>query len=173
MNQKKIGGFLRELRKEKNITQEQLAEKFFVSGRTVSRWENGNNMPDLSLLAELADFYDVDIREILDGERKKESMDIETKETLKKVSEYTSENNKRLKKKMADMMIACVILLLFCTLLFETFGFGGWISESSYRNIMSFSLGLTIATLVLNIMYLFGFFERISNKKRNVLKEKR
>ena len=51
MDQKKIGGFLKELRKEKEMTQEQLAEKFNVSSRTVSRWENGNNMPDLDILS--------------------------------------------------------------------------------------------------------------------------
>ena len=45
---KKIGIFLKELRKEKGLTQEQLAEKLLVSGRTVSRWETGLNMPDLS-----------------------------------------------------------------------------------------------------------------------------
>ena len=69
MNQKNIGSFLKILRKEKNLTQEQLAEQFNVSSRTVSRWETGSNMPDLSLLVELADFYNVDIREIIDGER--------------------------------------------------------------------------------------------------------
>ena len=68
MDQKKIGSFLKELRKEKDITQEQLAEKINVSGRTVSRWETGSNMPDISLLAELAEFYDVSIPEIIDGE---------------------------------------------------------------------------------------------------------
>ena len=47
MDQKKIGGFLKELRNQKGLTQEQLAEQFCVSSRTVSRWENGNNMPDL------------------------------------------------------------------------------------------------------------------------------
>ncbi len=46
-------------------------EKINVSGRTVSRWETGSNMPDISLLAELAEFYDVSIPEIIDGERKK------------------------------------------------------------------------------------------------------
>lgn len=59
MDQVKIGRFMRELRKEKALTQEQLAEKFGVSNRTVSRWENGNNMPDISILIELADFYGV------------------------------------------------------------------------------------------------------------------
>ena len=75
MNQQKIGRFLKELRKEKNLTQEQLAEKLNISGRTVSRWETGNNMPDISLLVELAEFYDVSIAEIIDGERKSLSGD--------------------------------------------------------------------------------------------------
>ena len=66
----KIGGFLKLLRKEKELTQEQLAERFYVSSRTVSRWETGSNMPDLSVLIEIADFYQVDIREILDGKGK-------------------------------------------------------------------------------------------------------
>ena len=46
MDTKKIGAFLKQCRKEKNLTQEQLAEKFGVSARTVSRWETGINMPD-------------------------------------------------------------------------------------------------------------------------------
>ena len=66
MDQKKIGRFLKELRKEKELTQEQLAEQFHVSDRTVSRWETGSNMPDLSVLVELAEFYQVDMKEIID-----------------------------------------------------------------------------------------------------------
>ena len=67
----KIGKFLQELRKEKGLTQEQLAEKMNVARRTVSRWETGSNMPDLDILIELADYYEVDLREILSGERSK------------------------------------------------------------------------------------------------------
>ena len=96
MNQQKMGEFLKHLRKDKGLTQEQLAEHFYVSSRTVSRWETGSNMPDVEMLIELADFYDVDIREIIDGERKSENMDNETKDTLIKVAEYaTEESNKR------------------------------------------------------------------------------
>ena len=61
-------------RKHAGLTQEQLAEKFQITSRTVSRWETGSNMPDISMLLELADFYEVDIREIIDGERKSEQM---------------------------------------------------------------------------------------------------
>ena len=77
MDQMKIGELLRKLRNEKHLSQEQLAEKLNVSSRSVSRWENGNTMPDISLIIELADFYDIDIRELLNGERKSEKMDKE------------------------------------------------------------------------------------------------
>ena len=56
MDQVKIGNFLKKLRKEKGITQEQLAEILNVSGRTVSRWETGNNMPDISILVDIGDY---------------------------------------------------------------------------------------------------------------------
>ena len=89
MDQIKIGAFLKELRNDNNLTQEQLAEKFGVSQRSVSRWENGNTMPDISILIELADYYEVDLREILNGERKTDNMDKELKETLVMVADYT------------------------------------------------------------------------------------
>ena len=57
LDQKVIGGFLKELRKEKGITQEQFAEIIGVSSRSVSRWETGSNMPDLDVLILIADYY--------------------------------------------------------------------------------------------------------------------
>lgn len=119
IDQIKIGGFLRELRKEKELTQEQLAEKFGVSSRSVSRWENGNTMPELGILVELADYYEVDIKEIIDGERKSEIM--EQKETLRKVADYAEAEKKLVVKRRCivtfvgtlifalSIMIGCVI----------------------------------------------------------------
>ena len=95
MDLAKIGTFLKELRKEKELTQEQLAETLSVSRRTVSRWETGSNLPDLDLLVEMADLYQVDLRELLNGERKKEAMDTETKETVLQVAEYSSAEKQR------------------------------------------------------------------------------
>ena len=111
MNQVKIGEFLRELRKEKGLTQEQLAELFNISRRSVSRWETGSNMPDVGLLIEIAEFFDVDIREIIDGERRSENMEKE-KETLKKVAEYADAEKAKLKKKIRNIIKwMCVMLL--------------------------------------------------------------
>lgn len=118
MDQKKTGEFLKRLRKEKNLTQEQLAERFYVSSRTVSRWETGSNMPDVGMLIELADFYGVDIREIIDGERKGGNMDQETKDTLKKVADYATEKESRKQSKVVYIALGVCILLLVATALF-------------------------------------------------------
>ena len=109
MDTKKIGAFLRKLRREKGLTQEQLAEILFVSGRTVSRWETGTNMPDLSILIQMAEFYDVEIKEILEGERKSESMEKEWKETLTKVADYNKLEKERAAK--AGNTAFCLIFL--------------------------------------------------------------
>ena len=109
MNQQKIGEFLKHLRNDKGMTQEQLAEHFYVSSRTVSRWETGRNMPDVEMLIELADFYDVEIREIIDGERKSENMNNENKDTLKKVAEYS---NKLLIKKIVKGAIEGILVFI-------------------------------------------------------------
>lgn len=89
MDMKKMGELLKTLRKEKDYTQEQLAEYLNVSGRTVSRWETGTNLPDLDVLVLLSDFYGVDIRELIDGQRKGDKMNEDEKDSVKKVAEYS------------------------------------------------------------------------------------
>ena len=112
----RIGAFLKELRKEKNLTQEALAGKFGVTQRSVSRWENGTTMPDISLMIELADFYDVDIRDLLRGERKSENMDTDMKETLEMVAEYTEADKAKILKRVyvcgQGTLIAAVALFI-------------------------------------------------------------
>ncbi len=162
MDMIKTGIFLKELRKERDMTQEQLAEILNVSGRTVSRWETGNNLPDLDVLIELADLYDVDIRELIDGERKSENMDKETKETLKKVADYADAEKKRLSKKMADMTAGALVLLLGYSFLSNC---GMDLPESSLQNLSEFALGMTMAALVLNILYALGFLDKIREAK--------
>ncbi len=95
IDQVKIGNFLRELRKEKGKTQEEIAGMYNVSSRSVSRWENGITLPDLGTLVELADYYEVDIKELIDGERKSENMDNELKDTLLKVADYADKQKKQ------------------------------------------------------------------------------
>ena len=100
-------------------------------------------------------------------------MNLETKDTLKKVAEYIAEENRKLRNKMADMMAGTAIIVIFSAILFGTNAFNGAIPESSYHNMMNFTLGLTLLTLVLNIMYLFGMFERIRERKEAYLNRRR
>lgn len=119
MNQQKIGTFLKELRNEKSLTQEQLAEKLGVSRRTVSRWETGSNMPDFDILIEMSDYYDVDLRELLDGERKSGKMNKELEETVLKVADYNNEEKRKMTRIMHLLYIAGVVsFIVFFILLF-------------------------------------------------------
>lgn len=181
MDQVKIGSFLKELRKEKALTQEQLAEQFGVSGRTVSRWENGNNMPDISILIELAEFYDLDIREIIDGERKSENMDKEIKDTLVKVAEYTTDEKvKILKELLSDSVVGliCAIGVLVSifladigkttmsfAIIFSVVAIGslfsavknilrinGNISKSSYKKMTKIALAVGIPLILISML---------------------
>lgn len=106
MDQVKIGSFLKELRKEKNLTQENLAEQLNVSNRTISRWETGINMPDISMLIEIADFYDVSISEIIDGEKKGENMNQETRDTAIKMAKYSQNEVKTVKQKVTGFLMS-------------------------------------------------------------------
>ena len=94
MNQEKIGTFLKELRREKNMTQEQLSEKLNVNNRTISRWENARTMPDFDMMIELAKLYDVSIEELLNGERTADMMNKQTEETLYSIADYTMPKRK-------------------------------------------------------------------------------
>lgn len=69
MDMAKMGAFLRELRKEKGLTQEQLGEKIHVTGKTVSRWETGTYMPPVEMLLALSELYGVSMNEIVSGRR--------------------------------------------------------------------------------------------------------
>ena len=109
---KKIGSFLKTLRKEKGLTQEQLAEILYVSGRTVSRWETGTSMPELGILIQMAEFYDVELKEILDGKKEDEVMNQELQETLYKVADY---NKLEKEKAVKAGNLAFGLTFLVCT----------------------------------------------------------
>ena len=117
MDQVKIGKFLAELRKENEMTQEQLAENLNVARRTISRWETGNNMPDIDILIELSDLYAVDLREILNGERKSEKMKNETKETVLQAVDYTNTESEKYNKRVricnSIALLFLVVYMLF------------------------------------------------------------
>lgn len=165
MDQIKIGSFIKDLRKEQNLTQEELAEKFGVARRTVSRWETGSNMPDLDILIEMADFYDVDLREILDGERKSEKMNEELKETVLKVAEYSNEEKKRAARLVLVYFVLGIIALILNIAtrfmeLEETFWLG--LFEGA-------TFAMALGAMVTGILYVTGTLNKVCAAKRRML----
>ena len=69
MNQEKVGKFISQCRKEKGMTQAQVAERFGVSNVAVSKWENGKSLPDASIMIELCDLLGITVNELLSGEK--------------------------------------------------------------------------------------------------------
>ena len=168
MDQKKIGSFIKELRKEKNLTQEQLAEKFNVSRRTVSRWETGNNMPDLDILIEMSDFYEVELREILDGERKSEKMNDEMKETVMKVAEYSNEE----KKKMSKVTLTYLILGIISIIINQGMRFFDLPSTFWVGFLEGATGSMTMVAMILGILYITGAMVKVREFKMRTVGRK-
>ena len=164
IDQMKIGRFLKELRKEKELTQEQLAEKFGVSSRSVSRWENGNTMPELGILVELAEYYEVDIKEIIDGERKSESMNKEEKETLRKVADYTEAEKQLVVRRKCIVTFVGTLAFALCIMIgymvFPT------LPEDSFLR----SDGLWLGIGILGLTVLWGTI--IRENRKNAMQKK-
>jgi len=94
MNQEKIGKFIAECRKEKNLTQEQLAEKLGVSNKSVSRWENAKTMPDISLFEPLCKELDISFNELLTGEKADIKSESPSKEALIGYEHYITQKSR-------------------------------------------------------------------------------
>ena len=165
MDLQKIGGFLKELRNEKGLTQEQLAETLNVSRRTVSRWETGSNLPDLDLLVEMSDLYQVDLRELFDGERKNEHMNEELKETVLQVAEYSSAEKQRSTRVVRIYFVLGIISLIANAVINMT--------ELSDTFLIGFLKGLTfsiaLGAMVLGILYTTGAMMKIQALKMRLI----
>lgn len=163
MNQVKIGKFLRELRKGKGLTQEQLAEQFNISRRSVSRWETGSNLPDLDILIEMSDYYGVELKEILNGERKSEKMNEELKETVLKVAEFSNEDKRKLTERMNKLFIAGLVAAVIYIILFFT--------DNADNLIGGLSLGITFGMMIVGVIITSKNVTKIRKMKMRIVKK--
>ena len=161
MNQVKIGEFLRELRNGKGLTQEQLAEQFNISRRSVSRWETGSNLPDLDILIEMADYYGVELKEILNGERKSEKMNEELKETALKVAEFSNEDKRKLTERMNKLFIAGLVAAVIYIILFFT--------DNADNFIGGLSLGITFGMMIVGVIITSKNVTKIRKMKMRIV----
>ncbi len=111
MNQERIGKFIAQCRKEKNLTQEQLADKLNTTSKSISRWENGKTMPDYSIIKSLCDELDISINELFNGEKiQKNNYELIANENLNSI---LKEYYKMKKQKKVIKNILIVVSLLF------------------------------------------------------------
>lgn len=172
MNQEKIGKFIAKLRKENNMTQEQLASIMNVSNKSVSRWENGKTMPDISMLSPLADILGVSVQELLNGQKMTKEELIELKGTIENIIEYQS--NQQIKKDIkTNKYIVIGNFILGIALLNSTFGF---LDSILSQNILEFIHGFLFSLgLTLNICGIYNNSHNISvcEKKKELIKKLR
>ena len=137
MNQRKIGNFIAQCRKEKKMTQQQLAEKLNVSNRTVSNWENGRNMPDLALFQPLCTELEISINELLSGEKLTNHNYQEQSE--KNILDTINYSNRKILKYSKIIYLLLIIFGLFIVISAITI----FPSESSWGSIYS-TIGITL-----------------------------
>ena len=109
MDQVKTGRFIKACRKEKNLTQREVAEKLNISEKTVSKWETGNGLPEVSLMLPLCELLEISVNELLSGER------LDEKKYFEKAEQNIMslmEEKAQAKKKLIIAAIICVITLL-------------------------------------------------------------
>ena len=161
MDQMKIGNFLKELRKEKGITQAQLAETLNVSARTVSRWETGSNMPDISILVDIADYYDISIPEIINGERKSEIMNEEERKIAKTMSDYATTEKEKIFKEMKIQSIMGVCALVLYWILHET---DAYMYSDALEKLTGYCETLVSVSVIMIAAYTTGSLSKLRSK---------
>ncbi len=164
MNQQKIGSFLKELRKEKGLTQEQFSEIMNVSGRTVSRWETGSNMPDLDILVMISEYYNVELKELLNGERESGKMDKDMKETVLKAADYSNDEKMRMMKKLHIFAWIGVISFIAFLILEGP----GLADKGITGNIADFCEGVSFGMLITAVIYTSNIIYKINAVKKRI-----
>lgn len=151
INNEHFGQFLIQLRKEKELTQKQLAEKLYISDKAVSKWERGLSLPDISLLMPLSKIFDVKITELLRGKRIEPNTQLAVTEveslmnrTISLSEEQKEEQNKAKRSRKFLFLFCCLFVILEMTLMIWL----GYTLHSLFENLFSVEL----------LMLIFGLY---------------
>ena len=154
MNQEKIGKFIAECRRKKNITQQELAEKLGVSDRTIGNWENGRNMPDLSLFKPLCDELDISLNDLMSGEV------VKSKEYQEKLEENIINTISYTNKKLENKNNIIGLLLIIFGVLISLSAIAIFPSESSWGAIYS------VFGAIISLLGVSRFTKKLNHSKR-------
>ncbi len=152
MDAQKFGAFIAQCRKEKSMTQSELAAKIMVTDKAVSRWERGKGFPDINLLLPLAEALEVSVLELMHSERQKDKVQLFQDDTIiVHLMENAVEMNKQ--NKQQDRIITCIscITMFFVTFFIKFYGYG--------------SIGGGIVAGAFIAFIPIGFYLLISNRK--------
>ena len=158
MNQELTGKFIAQLRKEKNLTQKELADKLGISDKTVSKWETGNGMPDVSLLQPLCKELSVNLNELLSGEKlSEESYSGKAEENMMSLARDIQEGRKNKKKVGIIGLISGVLAFLLCLefSLVSVAGVGG------VGSFIDFPTLIMIVGFTFGIVFIAGRIKRV------------
>lgn len=138
MDQVKIGRFIAEIRKEQSYTQRQLADLLGISDKTVSKWETGHGLPEVSLMMPLCDSLHINVNELLSGERLPDSKyRRKAEENMMNLVKEREES----KKKIILSVIICFLTILSGVTLFVL---SGTLDMETWLRILLMTIGLTV-----------------------------
>ena len=157
MDQEKIGKFISQCRKEKKLTQAQLAEKLNVSDKSISRWENGKTMPDISLFEPLCEILDISIIELLKATRLNNK-----KETNKISAEVLIDYSKYIKNKNKKLILTILFIMSLSPMLLNQYG-----GLRNDQEITGFINLLNPIGIISVISFMIGIWIPFKNQKLN------
>ena len=108
MDQIKIGQFIKSIRKEKNLTQREVAEKLGISEKTVSKWETGNGLPEVSLMLPLCELLEISVNELLSGDR------LDEKQYYEKAEQNIMSLMEEKAQAKTKLILAFIIVIVNC-----------------------------------------------------------
>lgn len=162
METKKIALFIKTKRKEKGLTQEQLANELFVTEKAISRWETGRGTPDISLLMPLANALNVSVSEILSGEKK-----VESKEEINEIINYIEINKKGKYNMPFKLSIICYIISILTFLTYLRLDYNTNISINYFIRLI-FVIIASVFIIIGNYIYNNNYIDKISDKKKSI-----
>lgn len=181
MDMKKIGRFIAEKRKEKHMTQVQLAEKLGVTNKTVSRWENGNYMPDLSMLIPLSEVLEVSVNDLLNGQSTMPENDIKGTENavVNSLQSYEKMAKESKKELLQNVALVSVIVAAFAVTMGSVI-YNGYVGALKYHiqsqggGIMSeMFMYIVWGTIIIGVLaiveFAFAIYHKWNDKRMNHL----
>ena len=155
MEQAKVGKFIAECRKNKKMTQAELAEKLNITDRAISKWETGKGMPDSSIMLELCNELDISVNELLSGEViKMETYNQKAEENLLKLKKQIEKMRKKFS--IISYIFGIITILMFI---------GNIILNSIYRDSWDNSLYRALGLIISFIACMFWFGASVLNFK--------